>query len=106
MSETDLVKEILMELCKKYRHEILAYRRNVGAMKTEHGFMRFGLPGMADIGSILNGKAIEIECKTTKGKQSPEQKNWQKAVERAKGIYILTRSVDDCLAQVELAIRC
>jgi hypothetical protein len=108
MSETDLLKSILAELCKKYPLG-LWHRRNVAAMKTQHGFIRFGLPGMADISGILpvliagcsRGLAIEIEVKTAKGIQSPEQKNWQRAVERAGGVYILTRSVEDCLAQVD-----
>ena len=100
MSETDILKKTLSELCKKYAGRGLFYRRNTGAMKKDEFFIRFGLPGMADIGGILAGAAFEIEIKTEKGEQSDAQKNWQRAVERAGGIYILTRSADDCLKQV------
>jgi hypothetical protein len=89
MIETDLVKLILVSLYQKFPNS-LWYRRNVGAFKNKDRFVRFGLPGMADIGGIHIGKAIEIEVKTFKGKQSEEQKNWQKAVENAGGIYILS----------------
>ena len=74
-------------------------------MKTKDGFVKFGLPGMGDISGIINGMAIEIEVKSEKGKQSEQQKNWQIAVERAGGIYILTNSVEDCISKVELSIK-
>lgn len=101
MSETDILKKTLSALCKQYAGRGLFYRRNTGAMKTEEFFVRFGLPGMADIGGILQGKAYEIEIKSDKGVQSEQQKNWKRAVERAGGIYILARSVEDCLEQMK-----
>jgi hypothetical protein len=102
MSETDIVKGCLSALCKQYAGCGLFYRRNTGALETQLGFVRFGLPGMADIGGILDSTAYEIEIKTLKGIQSEAQKNWQRAVEKAGGVYILARSVDDCLKQVAL----
>jgi len=100
MSETAILKAILAALCKEYAGIGLFYRRNTGGMEKDGFFVRFGLPGMADVGAIIQGQSYEIEVKSDKGKQSPEQRNWQRAVERAGGIYILARSVDDCLKQV------
>lgn len=80
----------------------LVYRRNVGAMHDKDGnFIRFGLPGMADIGGIIEGRAIEIECKTEIGRQTKEQKNWQEAVERAGGLYVLARSREEAIEQLK-----
>ena len=104
MNETDIMRLCLIGLYRQYPSG-LWYRRNTGALKTDSGFVRFGLPGMADIGGILHSIAWEIEIKSAKGKQSDEQKNWQQAVERAGGIYILTRSVENCLEQISLHIK-
>ena len=104
MKESDIMRLILIGLCAKYKNGLF-YRRNVGVMKTKDGFVKFGLPGMGDISGIINGMAIEIEVKSEKGKQSEQQKNWQIAVERAGGIYILTNSVEDCISKVELSIK-
>ena len=101
MSETEILKKTLATLCKEYAGRGLFYRRNTGAMETASGFVRFGVPGMADIGGIIDGKAIEIEVKSERGTQSEPQKKWQMAVERVGGIYITTRSAKDCLEQVK-----
>lgn len=100
MIETDILKKTLTELCKTYAGKGLFYRRNVGGMQTANGFVKFGLPGQADIAGILYGIAWEIEIKIATGKQTCDQANWQKAVERAGGVYILTRSPEDCLEQI------
>lgn len=42
-----------------------------------------------------------IEVKTMVGRQSKDQKNWQRNCERSGGLYILARSVED----VEAALR-
>lgn len=99
MSETVILKDILVALPR----DGLWYRRNTGAARDARTgrLVRFGLPGMADIGGIYRGRAVEIEVKTEKGKQSQPQRNWQAAVERAGGIYILARSVNDVMDVLE-----
>ncbi len=86
-------------------------RRNTGASKytDDNGkerLVRFGVKGAPDIQGVLKtqwgGQAIAIECKRLKGgRQSNEQKQWQRNFERGGGIYILARSVND----VEVALR-
>ena len=44
------------------------------------------------VGKVI-GQAIAIEVKTPTGKQSQEQKNWQKSFEERGGIYILGRGI-------------
>lgn len=48
--------------------------------------------------------ALCIEMKTPKGKQSPAQKEWQKAVEAAGDKYVLCRSIDDFMREVRIYI--
>jgi hypothetical protein len=97
MSEAELQADILPWLWERYP-EALSLRRNTGAMRDKHGRMvRFGMPGMADVFMIRNGQAIEIELKSTSGKQAQAQKDWQAAVERAGGIYILARCQEDII---------
>lgn len=63
--------------------------------------MTFGIPGQPDIFAIIQGRFVGIEVKTATGRQSKDQKNWQRNCERAGGLYIIARSVDD----VEAALR-
>ena len=71
------------------------FRMNTGAVKDGDRFIRYGVKGQPDIFLILKGRFVGIECKTKTGRQSNDQKNWQRNCERAGGIYILARSVDD-----------
>lgn len=43
------------------------------------------------------GQIFGIEVKAPKGVQSDHQKNWQIEFEKAGGVYILARSVDDII---------
>ena len=49
--------------------------------------------GQPDILACWQGKALAVECKATKGKQSKAQIDWQARWEKAGGIYILARSL-------------
>ena len=71
-----------------------------GWVRAKTGFvpMRFGgVPGQADIIGCYHGRFVAIEVKTATGRQRPEQRDWQGAIEAAGGVYILARSVDDAL---------
>ena len=50
--------------------------------------------GMADLLVLSEGRATWIETKAGKGRQRPEQKEFQRKVERAGCVYILAYSVD------------
>lgn len=94
MTEHALVQSILIEFGS--RPTLRLWRVNTGAALGRAGFVRFGLPGMADISGIMQGgRRIEIECKTATGRQSPEQKRWQAMIEKFGGLYVLARSVED-----------
>jgi len=90
-----------------------ALRMNTGAMVSEYKgkkrFMRFGVPGCADIlvfddqwidqglghGHIKHGPCIWIEVKAPKGKQTDLQKSFQAQVESRAHRYIVAYSLED-----------
>ena len=72
------------------------WRQNVGTMRINDRVIKYGQKGMADLSGILpDGRRLEIEVKTPRGRQSDAQKNWQIMIERFGGVYILARSVAD-----------
>jgi hypothetical protein len=53
--------------------------------------------GQADIRFVLppHGRSAEIELKTATGRVSPAQRDWERAVTNAGGLYAVCRSVDE-----------
>lgn len=72
-------------------------RNNVGVYLTAYGSpIRIGIPGEPDLTLFTKtGKTIFIEIKTPTGRQSAEQKHFQKIVEGYGFRYIIMRSVED-----------
>lgn len=105
MSETDLVSAILEAL--RLEPGVVAWRNNVGAMRSATRYIRFGLgTGSADIiGIVRPGKFLALECKTEKGKASLDQATWRYVVEDHGGIYGLVRSVAEARDVIALARR-
>lgn len=110
--EGAIVKAILDYLAAR---RVMAFRMNTGAMKAEYNgkprFMRFGMPGMADIVAFRSrsrgvddkGNWCEfqeiiplwIEVKAPTGKQSEIQKSFQQQVEAEGHRYVVARSIAD-----------
>jgi hypothetical protein len=100
-SETEIMQQILLALGAHPACRI--WRMNTGALPDQHGrLIRFGVPGMADIIGLLrpSGRFLAIEVKTLTGRQSDQQRAFQRMVEAAGGIYILARSVDEAVEAV------
>lgn len=97
-NESQLVKSIL-EAINYYGY---FWRNNTGAIKIQSPdgsrFVRFGVPGSADIVGVYKGWFIAIEVKSKKGKQSEYQKLFEQHVTKNGGIYILAYNVDDALS--------
>jgi hypothetical protein len=70
-------------------------RATYGVHRVQYGL---GL-GSADLIGLLvpSGRGIAIEVKTPIGKLSPTQIAWRGAWERAGGLYILARSVEQAI---------
>ena len=77
------------------------WRQNVGIALTPDGrrVVAFGQRGSADVSGILNdGRRLEIEVKSARGRQSKHQRAFQTMIEAFNGVYVLARSVDDVWA--------
>jgi len=78
---------------------IFHWRNNTGGFVSEYKgktrYVKFGEKGSPDIFCVVCGKIYGCEVKRSNGKQSPEQVEWQKRFEKAGGVYILARSIDD-----------
>jgi len=56
--------------------------------------------GMSDITSVINGIHVSIEVKHGRDLMRPEQIRVKNEIERAGGVYIVARSFDDFLEQI------
>jgi hypothetical protein len=81
------------------------WRRNVGAAMTDRGFVRFGIPGEADITGIASGgRRIEIEVKAGRDKLSDKQAKFLAMIELRGGIAFVARDVDGAIAELRRRI--
>jgi len=91
-------REIQLAILREFgtRPSMRIWRANVGVARIGRRVVRFGVPGQADITGILpGGRRIEIEVKSPTGRQTPDQVNFQRMIERFGGLYVLARSVED-----------
>lgn len=106
MTESQILAGILQALGHR-RDLCLVWRNNSGSARAIHAPNRviaFGLPGSPDILGILRGgRWLGIEVKAAKGRQSEQQKRFQRAAEALGGVYVLARSVEEAVAAVERA---
>lgn len=98
------VKKAILQWLKL--HRIAAWRQNTGGMSGEHKgkkyFVRFGIPGAADItGLIPDGRRLEIETKREGCRQTDDQKAFEAMIKANGGVYILAHSLDEFLAAWE-----
>lgn len=84
------------------RPDVRCFRLNVGFARTAAGAgVRFGVPGMADILACVGPRYVWLEVKTPRGRQTPEQRNFQAAIEAIGGVYRVVRSVEDAVAVIQ-----
>ncbi len=99
MSETKLVKEILVALSAE--KDFICWRNNTGKLADVNGrWVTYGLGvGSADIIGVLApwGRFVALEVKTARGKQNPMQWNWSLAVRGKGGFYSVVRSVEEAI---------
>ncbi len=99
MTEQEIQNDILRTFGTDPRLRL--WRANSGVARMGRRVVRFGVPGQADLTGILpGGIRLEVEVKAENGRQSEEQRNYQRMVEQFGGVYVLARSVED----VQLAI--
>ena len=102
IKEKDLLKLVIDYLSIK---KVFHYRQNSGALKTDRGgFVRFGTLGAPDLVIVVKGLYIGCELKVGKNYQSPTQKQFQKDLELAGGLYWLVYSLDDVIKKLNSLI--
>ena len=106
MSEKAIQAAILKAIGARPDVRLWPQRAGAGRALANNQVIRFGIPGCADLSGIVmgSGRRLEIEVKSDKGRQEPQQKRFQEMIQRFNGIYILARSVDDAVEQLEKAL--
>jgi hypothetical protein len=109
MSERNSVQNPSLLLAGQ-RPDTLIWRQQSGVFRsydTPDRIVRVGTPGMADAGAIVAvtitpdmvgqtiGVAVQVEFKTSTGRQSADQKLWQLATEKRSGVYSIVKSTND-----------
>jgi hypothetical protein len=69
--------------------DVVGRSRRIGSGKWIPGSMQ---PGTADISAVIQGRAVKIEVKIGKDRQSEAQIRYQEQIERAGGIYLIATS--------------
>lgn len=72
--------------------DVLGHLKQIGTMKY---IPSTSTRGSSDISATIRGRSIKIEVKAGRDVQSLAQKEYQKAIERAGGIYIICHSFDE-----------
>jgi hypothetical protein len=79
------------------------WRQNTGVGYTRDGrrTIAYGLKGSADLSGVLyDGKRLEIEVKTQRGRQTQQQQAFESMLNSFGGVYIVARSPQDALDQL------
>lgn len=98
----DLTKTILFDM--KWVRGGIAYRINNGAVyDKKRGIYRKGVTrkGIPDIIGIINGRFIGIEVKIGKDRQSADQKEVEREINDAGGVYFIAKSYHDYLTKIQ-----
>jgi len=97
----ELTKTIIWDMY--HVREGVAYRINNGAVyDRKKGVYRKGVQrrGIPDIIGIINGRFFGIEVKIGKDRQSADQKEIEKEIGDAGGVYFIAKSYDDYLNKI------
>lgn len=93
--EAMIQKQVLAKL-QELAPRAFFYRTNTGGAHTaDGGFMKFGIPGQADVTGVAGGRFCALELKRRTGRQRKTQVAYQGRVEAAGGLYLVVRSVAD-----------
>jgi len=91
--ENDLKKTILSYL---HIHKISAWRINSGAVKIQNRYIRFSVPGIADIIGVLpDGRLLAVETKSAGNTLTSAQKDFLETITRNNGVAIVAYSIND-----------
>ncbi|HUT62126.1 MAG TPA: VRR-NUC domain-containing protein [Phycisphaerae bacterium] len=99
MTEKQVQNAILREFGT--RPDLRIWRANCGVARIGRRTVRFGIPGQADLTGIApDGRRLEIEVKSERGRLSDDQERFRDLIRRFGGIHIVARSVHDVYEQL------
>lgn len=103
-AETPIQNRIMIALSLELG--ALVTRVNCGRFRQlkGEGIVQGAPTGTADLLVCVGGRYFAVEVKTPEGKQTKEQRDFQRAVEARGGVYLLVRSPQDAVAQVRAAL--
>ena len=102
-----LTNDLRVALSAKYGRDAFLQRVNVIAMATStRGMVKSCQKGTADLLGVISGYAVAIEVKAGKDRQSKTQKNFQECWERAGGVYLICRSVQETMEALDIRFSC
>lgn len=103
MTEAELQDNVI-ELAHLFRYRVAHFR----PARTAHGWatpVSADGKGFPDLVLCGRGRTIFAECKSMKGKQSSEQKEWMIAIRGARSLYFLWTPEDWVSGRIEEALR-
>ena len=102
-----LTNDLRVALSEKYGRDAFLQRVNVIAMATTtRGMVKSCQKGTADLLGVISGYAVAIEVKAGKDRQRESQKNFQECWERAGGVYLICRSVQETMEALDIRFSC
>ena len=102
MSETEIQRQVLEFIRKKYGRRAFVRKLPVGAMTVGNGgAARNPLTGMPDLVVILGGRFIGIEAKVPGGRVSPLQAITHGAIKEAGGLVLIVHSLEEAMTAME-----
>jgi hypothetical protein len=105
MSEKQIMIDILFRLTEV---GVRLWRNNSGYLQAKNGqYVHFGLgTGSSDLIGLMpgSGRFLAIECKTEKGKDTPEQEAFLVMVNKMGGLGFIARSSQEALEKIRGAL--
>lgn len=74
---------------RKTYTDAVGFKRTIGSIEWVKGTTT---PGSADISATINGKSVKIEVKIGADRQSEAQREYQKNIEQAGGLYFIAKN--------------
>lgn len=108
MTANDLISHLLIRVPQAFP-TARVWRLNNGAFYNPAGrLIRVGPKGLPDVDGWIgiDGRAVRlaIEVKVGRDKMSPEQESFKNALNAAGGIYVIARTVEDCIAALQARV--
>jgi hypothetical protein len=110
-SANPLTAALLIEIPKRFPETRVWRNNRIDVMATGRGGnmrrVQAGIDGQGDLSGIIGptGTRLEIEVKAGNDRQSDKQRAFQAMIERAGGVYLIARDLEQCIRDLAWAGR-